>query len=205
MNFLAHLHLARPEPTSRLGNLLGDFVRGRPDERFSPLIWRGIMHHRRLDVFTDAHPSWRVSRSRLRPERVRFAGIVVDVFYDHFLSLHWERFAHEGETLEEFIRACHGDLREAGPQGPDEANLVIERMERQGWLASYASLDGIDEAIRRISRRSPKLGPMEEAIADLVGDYAGFEADFLSFYPDAIARSNALHLAAEESESEPSL
>lgn len=205
MNFLAHLHLARPEPTSRLGNLLGDFVRGRPDDRYSAPIWRGIMHHRRLDVFTDAHPSWRVSRSRLSTERVRFAGIVVDVFYDHFLSLHWERFASDGETLEGFIGSCHGDLREAGPLGPDDANLVIERMERQGWLASYASLDGIDEAIRRISRRSPRLEPMERAIVDLVGDYEGFESDFLSFYPDAIARSNDLHLAAEEMESEPAL
>ncbi|MCB1062990.1 MAG: DUF479 domain-containing protein [Verrucomicrobiae bacterium] len=205
MNFLAHLHLARPEPTSRLGNLLGDFVHGRPDDRFSPSIWRGIVHHRRLDVFTDAHPSWRLSRSRLSPERVRFAGIVVDVFYDHFLSLHWERFASDGESLEEFIGSCYADLREAGPLGPEDANVVIERMERQGWLASYASLDGIDQAMRRISRRSPRFGAMTNSITDLEKNYAGFEADFLSFYPDAIARSNDLHLSAEEMESEPAL
>ncbi len=197
MNFLAHLHLARPEPASRLGNLLGDFVRGRPDERFSPPIWRGIMHHRHLDAFTDTHPRWRQSRSRLSRDRVRFAGIVVDVFYDHFLSRHWERFAPGGQALGEFIDACHRDLRDAAPLGPDDANTVIERMTRQGWLASYASLDGIDEAMRRISRRSPRLGPMAGAIADLEAHYPAFETDFLAFYPDAMAKSETLHLAAE--------
>ena len=197
MNFLAHLHLARPTPVSRLGNLLGDFVRGRPDDRFSPEIWRGIMHHRHLDAFTDSHPAWRESRKRLAPERVRFAGIVVDVFYDHFLSRHWNRFAIDGESLADFIDQCHRDLKSAASLGPADANLVIARMETQGWLASYAELAGIDEALHRISRRSPRLAPMAEAIADLERDYAGFETDFLRFYPDAVARSEVLHRVAE--------
>ncbi len=198
MNFLAHLHLARPEPISRLGNLLGDFVRGRPDERFSPEIWRGIMHHRHLDAFTDAHEAWRRSRRRLAPERVRFAGIVVDVFYDHFLSRHWERFVADGEGLVDFIDQCHRDLRLAAPLAPEDARAVIARMERQGWLASYGELAGIDEAMRRISRRSPRLGAMAGAVADLERDYAGFEEDFLTFYPGAMARSERLHGEASD-------
>ncbi len=197
MNFLAHLHLARPDPVSRLGNLLGDFVRGRPDDRFSPEIWRGIMHHRHLDAFTDSHPAWKRSRTRLARERVRFAGIVVDVFYDHFLSRHWDRFATDGESLPDFIDQCHCDLRSAAALGPADANAVIARMEAEGWLASYAELAGIDEAMHRISRRSPRLGPIAGGIADLEREYAGFEADFLQFYPDAIVSSEELHRAAE--------
>ncbi|MCB1230710.1 MAG: DUF479 domain-containing protein [Verrucomicrobiae bacterium] len=197
MNFLAHLHLARPEPVSRLGNLLGDFVRGRRDERFSPEIWRGIMHHRRLDAFTDSHPAWKRSRQRLAPERVRFAGIVVDVFYDHFLSRLWDRFEPDGESLADFIDHCHCDLKMAAPLGPADANVVIARMEAQGWLGSYGEISGIDDALRRISRRGPRLGPIAGAIADLERDYAGFEEDFLAFYPEAREESEALHLAAE--------
>lgn len=193
MNFLAHLHLAQPNPTSRLGNLLGDFVRGRPDERFSPELWRGIMHHRRLDAFTDAHPAWKLSRGRLDPSRRRFAGIIVDVFYDHFLSRHWERFGPPDQDLEAFVASCHHDLLEAAPQGPADAIQVLKRMKRQQWLISYRHLDGIEGALQRMARRSSRFAPMALAGGDLKAGYDDFESDFLRFYPEAIDCSNALH------------
>lgn len=197
MNFLAHLHLARPTPVSRLGNLLGDFVRGRPDDRFSPGIWQGIMHHRHLDAFTDAHPAWKRSRGRLGPDRRRFAGILVDVFYDHFLSRHWHAFAPGHLSLDRFIDQCHRDLREALPLGPPEIEIVLEHMERQAWLISYGKLDGIEEALCRMASRSPRLSKLATGLSDLEHDYPHFEADFLDFYPDAIARSEVLHNEVE--------
>ena len=197
MNFLAHLHLARPTPVSRLGNLLGDFVRGRPDVRFSPGIWRGIMHHRHLDAFTDAHPAWKRSRERLDPSRRRFAGILVDVFYDHFLSRRWHDLEPEATPLDTFIDQCHRDLREALPLGPPEIEIVLEHMERQAWLISYGRLEGIDEALHRMASRSPRFTIMASALVDLEAHYDGFETDFLAFYPDAMAHSEHLHHQAE--------
>lgn len=193
MNFLAHLRLAGETPESRLGNFLGDFVRGRPDHRFEPAIWAGIMHHRHLDAFTDRHPAWKAGRERLAPERRRFAGIVVDVFFDHFLSRWWDRFGWEDRDLDRFIAECHRDLAATSPQAPEEARQAITWMRRQGWLESYREIDGIDEAMRRISRRSKRLGPIRDAVNDLKRDYEGFERDFLGFFPDVLIRSGELH------------
>lgn len=159
------------------------------------------MHHRYLDAFTDSHAAWKLSRARLSPERVRFAGIVVDVFYDHFLSRHWDRFVTDGESLADFIDHCHCDLKSAAPLGPADASEVIAVMERQGWLASYIELAGIDEAMQRISRRTPRLGPIATAIVDLERNYDELEADFLAFYPDALQQSAWLHERAEAGES----
>lgn len=192
MNFLAHLHLADRTPSSRLGNLLGDFVRGRPDERFPPEIWAGIMQHRHLDAFTDSHPEWKKSKSRLSPGRLRFAGIIIDVFYDHFLANHWSRFAEPPETLEQFVDGCHNDLRAGGDLIPREIRVIFARMEQQQWLISYRTLDGIRDALDRTSLRSRNLGPIRGSVDELEDNYDLIERDFLSFYPDAMQRAAEL-------------
>lgn len=192
MNFLAHLHLAARTPESRLGNMLGDFVKGRPDDRFAPEIWEGIMLHRHVDAFTDSHPEWKKSKGRLSPERRRFAGIIVDVFYDHFLARHWERFSGDGETLGEFIDGCHTDLLALRDQAPPDAAAVFERMAEEQWLRSYFETEGIARALERISRRSPVLGPVRDSIEELETHYEAIEQDFLAFYPDLIRYAAAL-------------
>jgi len=95
MNFLAHLYLADPQPLGLLGSLMGDFVKGPLGGRYPEPITRGIMLHRRIDTFTDAHAVVRASRTRISPGRRRFAGIMIDVFYDHFLARDWARYCPE--------------------------------------------------------------------------------------------------------------
>lgn len=187
MNFLAHLHVADPTPESRLGNLLGDFVRGLPDDdRFSPVIWRGIKMHRHVDAFTDSNPLWKRSRDRLSRGRRRFAGIIVDVFYDHFLVKHWEKF-ESSQTVELFIEDCHSDLRSVMDQAPEEAQEALERMESQEWLIGNQTIEGIDVALRRISWRSEILGPVRDSVVELEENFDGLESDFLEFYPELLA------------------
>lgn len=191
MNFLAHLHLAEPTPESRLGNLLGDFVKGRPDDRFSPAIWEGIMLHRRVDVFTDRHPDWKRSRERLRPELRRFAGIVIDVFYDHFLARHWGAFSTGGESLDGFVSDCYATFERHRDWLPEETAAVVARMARQDWLRSYGEMAGIGRALDRLSRRSRRLKILKGSVAELEANYAAMEADFLAFYPDLRAFAEA--------------
>jgi acyl carrier protein phosphodiesterase len=109
MNFLAHLYLADRRPDALLGSLMGDFVKGPLQGRFPPELTRALSQHRKVDAFTDAHPMVRVSRARMPPARRRFAGIMVDVFYDHFLALHWEDYADQ--PLEAFAHEVYALLR----------------------------------------------------------------------------------------------
>lgn len=186
MNFLAHLHLAEATPESRLGNLLGDFVKGLPwDDRFSIPIWQGIMEHRFIDVFTDQHPAWRASRERLQDENRRYAGIIIDVFYDFFLHKHWERF-HPHQSVESFIKEVHHDLRLVRDQAPLPAAEVFDRMMRQRWLQGYGEIDGIRRTLKRVSRTSPNLALIKGLEIELEANREGLEADFLRFYPDAL-------------------
>ncbi len=184
MNFLAHLHLAEATPESRMGNLLGDFVKGRPyDERFSPEIWKGIMEHRHVDAFTDKHPVWRMSRDRLPRELRRFAGIIIDIVYDHFLVRHWDRFSPR-VSLSSFVEATHEDLLESMHLAPDDAAEVILMMMQEEWLEGYASLKGIKETLRRVSGRSASLTPMRSAFSEVLPWMDEMEGHFLDYYPE---------------------
>lgn len=187
MNFLAHLHLAEATPESRLGNLLGDFVKGRAwDERFPDPIWQGIVEHRHVDAYTDAHPAWRRSRDLLPVGLRRLAGIVVDIYYDHLLQLHWRRF-ETGPDADAFIEAIHGQLRSMRPLIPAEVLPVVERMIEQRWLGESSSLEGIGRTVERVSRRSPVLAGIFEASRILEEQFPELERDFLEFYPDLVA------------------
>tara|TARA_R110000850_G_scaffold202967_7_gene329071 strand:- start:4231 stop:4836 length:606 start_codon:yes stop_codon:yes gene_type:complete len=187
MNFLAHLHLAEPTPESQLGNLLGDFVKGYPwDDRFPRSIWQGIVEHRAVDAFTDQHVEWKLSRGLLPPHLRRFAGIVVDIYYDHFLYRHWDRFSESG-SIGDFIRTVHRQLDSVLPLAPREASEVIQVMIEEEWLDSYGSLEGIELTLQRVSKRSPAIEPVFDAAAALRGQLHEMESHFLKFYPDLIS------------------
>ncbi len=186
MNFLAHLFLAEPNPESRMGNLLGDFVKGNPwDDRFEPVIWKAIMEHRHIDVFTDSHPVWKKSRDLLDPELRRFAGIVIDIFYDHFLTLHWEKYSPE-LTVEEFISETYTDLRKAKHHAPDDSYVVIRQMMEENWLGNYRTIEGIRETIQRVSQRSGKLSPIRNSTELMEKHFRKMEQHFLEFFPDML-------------------
>lgn len=184
MNFLAHLHLAQPTPESRMGNLLGDFVKGIPwDDRFPLVVWQGIMEHRYVDSYTDRSQVWNLSKDLLPRELRRFAGIVIDVFYDYFLHRHWARFSVEKE-IGQFIDDVHYDLNRAMPWAPQGVDQVIRRMICEEWLDSYRTIEGVDVTLKRIARRSPSLEVIAEAVVYLRRYETDMEQHFLAFYPE---------------------
>ena len=101
MNYLAHLYLSEDSPESLLGSIMGDFVKGTIGDRYPLKIKRGIKLHRKIDTYTDSHPTTRASRSLYSPARRRFAGIIVDLCYDHFLYRHWSEFTDV--AIDQFI------------------------------------------------------------------------------------------------------
>ncbi|MEO0415218.1 MAG: ACP phosphodiesterase [Verrucomicrobiota bacterium] len=192
MNFLAHLQVADRTPESWLGNLLGDFVKGLPwDDRFSVEIWRGIMEHRYIDAFTDSHEVWKRSRDRMRPENRRFAGIVVDIFYDHFLIYHWDKFSPD-EEMEEFLATSFGAMQSLQHFIPEEAGEAVEWITSYGWIDDYLEIEGIDDVLRRVSQRSRSMGRVIQCQGELERSYREFEQDFLEFYP--LAREAMLEI-----------
>jgi acyl carrier protein phosphodiesterase len=185
MNFLAHLRLAGARDEALLGGMLGDFVKGSPEGRFSPAVADGIRLHRAIDSFADGHPFTRASRSRISPARRRFAGVIVDVCYDHFLCRHWRRFYPE--ELDAFARRAYGVLSANRALLPERLTRVLPRMIAENWLAGYVHLERVGDALDRMTRRLTRGSAFMRSVEEIEASYAALEADFLAFFPDLIA------------------
>lgn len=190
MNFLAHLFLGPKDPEQALGSLLGDFVRG-PIERMElpPGVREGIWLHRRIDSFTDAHPLVQRSRERVSKERRRYAGIMIDMFYDHLLAHHWQAFSDQ--PLEQFTGDMYRLLLAQESVIPEQAWPTISRMAEHDWLSSYARLSSLHRALNTISQRLKRTNPLPGSAEELEQDYAGFTADFFAYMPEIMAYATA--------------
>jgi acyl carrier protein phosphodiesterase len=185
MNYLAHLYLADETAESQLGSLLGDFVKGsRAVAEYPPGVRSGIELHRRVDAYTDAHEVVRQTKLLVSPARRRFAGILVDLFFDHFLARRWAEFHPLG--LEEFSRRVYGMLREHDAMLPDRLRRMLTFMAADDWLASYREVDAVGRAVNGISRRLRRENTLADGVEELTANYASFEASFQSFFPDLI-------------------
>ena len=186
VNFLAHALLAGPEPEDRLGALLGDFVKGPLPGGLPPHVASGAQLHRRIDSFADAHPVFRQSRSRVSAERRRYSGIMIDLFYDHFLALHWNNYC--GEPLEEFSAKVYALLSMHADLLPPRLAEILPSMRKQDWLGSYRTTRAIGAALDRMAvKRLKRPNTLAGSGVELEKRYREFEQDFLVFFPDAHA------------------
>lgn len=190
MNYLAHLVLAEQNRQGLLGSLLGDFVKGPLDDRLPETVRRGIRLHRAIDSFTDAHPLHLESRNRIGPSRRRYAGIIVDVCYDHFLSRHWADYS--SENLTEFAARVYDVLREHRDDLPDRLRRIAPRMIEDDWLGSYAELANVGRALDGIARRITRTNPLAGALPEIEENYAALEEDFRRFFPLLAAQAQRM-------------
>lgn len=193
MNYLAHALLAGDRPADRLGGLIGDFVKGPLPAGLPPDIAAGVALHRAIDAYADTHSAFRRSRTRVSSERRRVAGIMVDMFYDHFLARHWSVFSDE--SLEVFAARMYRLMGEHAPLLPPRLAAILPRMRADDWLSAYRSPDAIAAALDRMALRLRRPNPLAGSGVELVAQYAAFEADFFVFIADARAFA-ASHRAA---------
>lgn len=186
MNYLAHIYLARHSDDAMLGALLGDFVKPHSGDRFNAAIEAEILTHRKIDAFTDSHPLVLDAKALFEGPHRRYAGILLDVFYDHLLAKHWRQYS--AVALEDFIGRFYAALAERAPILPANLARVAPWMIEQDWLGSYQDYEGVDLAIRRMSTRLSKNGDvMRDALADLKRNYTTLETGFHTFFPELIA------------------
>lgn len=186
MNFLAHAVLAGPDPADRLGAMLGDFVKGPLPAGLPPAVAAGVALHRRIDSFADTHPAFRRSRTRVSPQRRRYAGIMVDLFYDHFLALHWADCS--GEPLPEFTAEVYALMWSHAELLPPRLAQILPVMQAQDWMSAYRSMEAVGLALDRMAeRRLTRPNTLAGAAVELEARYRDFERDFLAFFPDAQA------------------
>lgn len=181
MNWLAHALLSEKTTAFRLGNLLPDFLSATELARLDAVFQAGIQCHRRIDLFTDQHPVVRRSVRRFGAAHRRLAPVLVDVFYDHFLSVDWE--LHSLQSLEEFIGEIYQAIDTHHAQLPESLWPALQRMRSENWLGSYRDLEGLRRTLTRMERRFRRQVDLVGGLAELERNYAELRTDFREFFP----------------------
>lgn len=186
MNWLAHLFLSDQNVESRLGNLLADLVKGSARQELNSNLQRGIECHQVIDAFTDCHLVVQRSKERIGSGKRRFAGILVDVFYDHFLAKNWSEYSNV--PLEQFTGEIYESFQAYQGNIPAVASEIIAHMAAEDWLGAYRNVTGVEDTLVRISKRlSVRLSKsfmLDQAVSELTTHYVEFEHDFQEFFPE---------------------
>ncbi|MFW5886693.1 MAG: ACP phosphodiesterase [Bacteroidota bacterium] len=181
MNFLAHIYLSGDSDQVKVGNFIGDFVKGNHYKNFPPLVSKGIIMHRRIDAYTDTNTIVKSSAVPFREKYGRYAGIVIDILYDHFLTRSWHH--HSLLPVNEYVEHFHHALDANQHLLPEAIKMFIHRFISFNWLLSYNDLSGIERVLKGMSKRTSLPGETKFAMDVIEKNYTSLENHFNQFFP----------------------
>lgn len=196
MNFLAHIFLSSDNELLTIGNFAGDGVRGKNYTHFPVAMQAGIQLHREIDTFTDAHVIVKKSTKRLHKAYSHYSGVIVDIFYDHFLAKNWSSYSDV--PLSDYIDNFYKSLNRNIDVLPERFKKMTPIMIEGNWLLSYATIDGIQLVLDGMNRRTEGRSKMNEATKELKELYEDFEDDFTQFFKELIQFSTEKRLEIEK-------
>ncbi|OUS12145.1 ACP phosphodiesterase [Nonlabens dokdonensis] len=179
MNYLAHIYLSNNDKELRIGNFIADSVRGKDFTMFPNRVAQGIVLHRHIDTFTDKHSIVRKSKDRIREKYGHWSGVIVDIYYDHFLAANWNTY--HSVPLKSYVQSFYNDLKEYHDILPKRVQSFLPIMIEQNWLKSYETIEGISTIFEQMNRRTKGKGNMDNAPVDLIKSYDALENDFHAF------------------------
>jgi len=188
MNFLAHIYLSGDDKDVIIGNFIADGIKGSSYTTFPEGIQKGILLHREIDTFTDAHPIVRKSTKRLHEKYGHYSGIIVDILYDHFLAKNWVVYSEV--PLEQFVENFYNLLNEYHEMLPTRIQRMIPYMLADNWLLSYATIPGISKILYQMNFRTKNKSKMNLAVVELEEFYTDFEKEFTDFFYELIPFSS---------------
>lgn len=182
MNFLAHIYLSGDDDLIKIGNFMADGIRGKQFLNFDASVQKGIFLHRGIDTYTDAHPVFRSSTKRLHEKYHHYSGVIVDVFYDHFLAKNWSVYSEEllGAYAARFYDSLHANAEIL----TERTKHLMPYMIAHNWLVSYQTVEGIERILTQMDQRTKNESRMRFSGAELRAFYPEFEAEFTLFFED---------------------
>jgi acyl carrier protein phosphodiesterase len=181
VNVLAHALLAGNDVALRVGGAMGDFVHGTPGDHLPRRIRDGIYLHRAIDTFTDSHAEVRAARERLPPPFRRYAGILLDMWFDHCLARDFDRWSDQ--PLDRYAADVRAELHDATPLLPEALKRFLGYMDAHDLPAGYREAAAIGKALRGMSQRLSRANPLGEALPLLLAEDEALKATFDRFFP----------------------
>lgn len=182
MNFLAHIYLSGESDELKIGNFIGDFVKASDMEQYNENINQGIRMHWAIDEFTDHHPVVQKSKERLRPKYGHYAGVIVDIYYDHFLTRNWKDY--HTEDLRQYVDKQYKMLENHISILPKKVVDMLPFMIKHDWLYNYQYFDGIERVMHGMANRSSFNSKMEQSVVELKKYHKEFKKEFQEFFPE---------------------
>lgn len=182
MNFLAHIYLSGDNDFVKIGNFMADSIRGSRYLDYSPEIQKGVLLHRHIDSFTDAHSIYRRSKHRLHEKYGHYSGVIMDIAYDHFLAKNWSKYSNE--KLEDYAADFYQLMQDNYEILTERTKGMLPYMIGRNWLVSYASLEGLEMILFQMDHRTKNRVHMQEAVIEIKVFYSEFEAEFFQFFEE---------------------
>jgi acyl carrier protein phosphodiesterase len=189
MNFLAHLYLSGNRPEVLVGNFIADSVTSQMRPDFSSGIQKGVLLHQAIDAYTDRHPLVEQSKARLRPRYHKYSGVIVDIFYDHFLASQWSDYS--SVSLRDYADNIYLILNRNLHLFPERPKKFYSYMQKKDALFLYSGIPGIQMVMQGMSQRSRFASGMETCTEELVAHYAAFNTEFREFFPQLMQMSES--------------
>ncbi len=198
MNYLAHAYLSFNEPEVLTGNIISDFVKGKPKYNYSAGIQTGIQLHRSIDSFTDFHPATARAKSFFRPQYRLYSGPFVDVVYDHFLACDADQYLDYGD-LEKFSLHVYNSLDNYLHVSPAHFQIIFPHMKAHNWLYNYRLKEGVKKSFGSLAHRAAYLHESDIAFEIFNQHYNEFRNCYEEFFPDIkkFAINNLSNLLAD--------
>lgn len=184
MNYLAHIYLSGDSDEIKIGNFIGDFVKGNKYQDYPEQVAFGIRLHRSIDTFTDRHPRVKECINLLKPAYGRYAGIVTDVFFDHFLAKNWNEYS--AITLRQFAKHAHAVFLSNFMLLPFRVKQFLPFLIQHKRLESYANSENLLQVLEIMARRTSLPENSQMAMQILHQEYEIFEGNFHSFFAEMI-------------------
>jgi len=182
MNFLAHIYLSGDNDLLKIGNFMADSIHGNKFNDYPTEIKKGILLHRSIDSFTDMHPVYRQSKHRLHEKYGHYSGVIMDIFYDHFLAKNWKTYSDE--KLEDYADNFYLLLKENHDLLTETMKGILPYMIGRNWLVSYARIEGLEMILFQMDHRTKNRVAMHESIVELKQFYLQFDEEFCLFFED---------------------
>lgn len=190
MNYLAHIFLSGDNTDVQIGNFMGDAIKGKKYKNYSLNLKKGALLHRQIDSFTDQHPIVRRSIKRLQPRYGHYGGVLIDIFYDHFLAINWSSYS--SIDIDEYISAFYKALSKRNDVLPSKIKKVAAKLIEYNWLDKYRNIDGIARTLLGMEKRIKNNIQLHLGTEDLIKNFNELNKDFNEFFP--LLQKHSIHI-----------
>ncbi len=189
MNLVAHQILSFNNSNFKLGNFLGEVVRGKAYQDFSSEVSKGILLHRFIDSFTDNHTLVKELTQIFHHTQGKYSPIIIDIVFDYFLIQHWQKFSDE--DFETFTQNTYILVQKNWSLFPEKLQFMLRTMLDENWFVNYKTLQGINESLLGVSKIAKFNNNLQNALPLIESNYNKIEDNFLTFFPEIYQQSQS--------------